>query len=184
MSDRDVGELLEAVNSGDASSYEELIQALYAELRRMAGSFMSRERPGHTLQPTALVNEAYLRLIQGDPEWRGRSHFFGAAARAMRQILVDHARMRASQKRGGDAKRVTFSDLDVATQDAQIEVLALDEALSALAAEDERLGKVVELRCFAGCTFEEIADLLGTSDTTIRRDWTYAKAWLYEHMDR
>jgi len=184
MDNWDVTELLQAVNSGNKESYDALIQALYGELRNLAGSFLRRERAGHTLQPTALVNEAYLRLVGGDSTWENRSHFLGAAAQAMRRILVEHARKRAAQKRGGDGQRVTFNDLDVQTEDPNLDLIGLDAALTALSAEDERLAKVVELHSFGGCTFEEIAAALGVSEGTVRRDWAFARAWLYEYMNR
>jgi RNA polymerase sigma factor (TIGR02999 family) len=137
---------------------------------------------GHTLQPTALVNEAYIRLAQGESRWDGKAHFFGAAARAMRQVLIAHARRRSAQKRAGDAIRVTFSDLDVQAPEPQLDVLALDDALTALAGVDERFSHIMELRYFAGCTLAEIAQLTGRSLATVKRDWAYARAWLYDYM--
>jgi RNA polymerase sigma factor (TIGR02999 family) len=185
MSQSDVTALLQAIGSGeDEAARRRLMDILYQELRRLAGSFMRRERPGHTLQPTALVNEAYLRLIQGDPRWENRSHFFGAAAQAMRRILVEHARRRDSLKRGGEAVRVTFEDLQVAADDPELDLLALDQALTALAEHDQRLARVVELRYFAGCSLDQVAELLNISKATVKRDWTYAKAWLYDQMSR
>lgn len=147
----------------------------------MAGSLMRSQAAGHTLQPTALVNEAYLRLVQGDTQWEGRAHFFGAAARAMRQVLIAHARHHAAQKRDGGL-RVTFHDIDVAAPEPTLDLLALDEALTALADVDERYTRVMELRYFAGCSLPEIADLTGRSLATVKRDWAYARAWLYDHM--
>ena len=137
---------------------------------------------GQTLQPTALVNEAYLRLIQTDQRWDGRAHFFGAAARAMRQVLITHARERSAQKRAGGVVRVTFEDLDVQAPEPRLDLLALDDALNALARVDERFARVMELRYFAGCSLQEIADLTGRSLATVKRDWTYARAWLYDYM--
>lgn len=182
MGETRVTVLLQAVNSGSDEAYTALIQMLYGDLRQMADSLMRRERVGHTLQPTALVNEAYLRLVQSDSKWENRAHFFGAAARAMRRILVEHARRRGAQKRGAGAERITFSDLHVQAEDPEIDLLALDEALRALAGVDERLLKVVELRYFAGCSISETARLLKVSDVTVKRDWTYARAWLYDYM--
>ena len=179
--ERDVGVLLREVNAGDEGAFEALVTVVYGELRRMAGSLMRSQAAGHTLQPTALVNEAYLRLVQGETQWEGRAHFFGAAARAMRQVLIAHARSRAAQKRdGGD--RVTFHEIDVAAPDPGLDVLALDQALTALAAVDQRFTRVMELRYFAGCSLPEIAELTGRSLATVKRDWAYARAWLYDYM--
>ncbi len=178
----DVTALLKAVNQGDPQAHEALITALYRELQRLASSLMKRERPGHTLQPTALVNEVYLRLVQGSPQWSNRAHFFGAAARAMRRILVEYARRRSAQKRGAGAKRITFGDLEVEAEDSTIDLLALDEALEALRREDQRLVDVVELRYFAGFSIEQTAELLEVSPATVKRDWLYARAWLYDFM--
>jgi RNA polymerase sigma factor (TIGR02999 family) len=182
MAADDVARLLRQVNAGDASAFDALVALVYGELRRMAGSLMRGQVNGHTLQPTALVNEAYLRLSQGTPAWDGRAHFFGAAARAMRQVLIAHARQRGAEKRGGGAVRVTFDDLSVRTPEPDLDVLALDQALDALARADERLARVVELRCFAGFSVEEIGELTGRSVSSVKRDWTYARAWLVEHM--
>jgi RNA polymerase sigma factor (TIGR02999 family) len=177
----DVGMLLEEVNAGDERAFQTLVTLLHGELRRMAGSMMRNQAAGHTLQPTALVNEAYLRLVQGETRWEGRAHFFGAAARAMRQVLIAHARHHAAQKRDAGV-RVTFHDIDVAGPDPQLDLLALDAALAALARVDERYSRVMELRYFAGCTLPEIAELTGRSLATVKRDWTYARAWLYDYM--
>jgi RNA polymerase sigma factor (TIGR02999 family) len=176
--------LLEKVNAGDTSAFEALVTLVYAELRRMAGGLMAGQGVGHTLQPTALVHEAYLRLLQGDARWENRAHFFGAAARAMRQVLVAHARSRAAQKRAGGAMRVTFHDLDVQCAEPSVDVLALDEALDALSRLDARYTRVMELRYFGGCGMEEIAELTGRSLATVKRDWQYARAWLYDYMQR
>jgi len=144
---------------------------------------MGREGENQTLQPTALVNEAYLRLSQSKPRWDGRAHFFGAAARAMRQVLIGRARERSSQKRGGNAVRVTFEDLDVQAPEPQIDLLALDDALDALSRIDERFTRVMELRYFGGYSLPEIAELTGRSLATVKRDWAYARAWLYDYMN-
>ncbi len=178
----DVSRLLEQVNAGDTAAFESLVSLVYGELRRMAGSLMRGQAPGHTLQPTALVNEAYLRLARSEPRWDGRAHFFGAAARAMRQVLIAHARQRAAHKRVGEAIRVTFQDLDVQAPEPEVDLLALDEAMTALAKVDERFTRVMELRYFAGCSLDEIADLTGRSLATVKRDWSYARAWLYDYM--
>jgi RNA polymerase sigma factor (TIGR02999 family) len=174
--------LLEAMNAGDGAAQGRLIPLIYEELRRLAESHMRRERPGHTLQPTELVNEAYLRLAHGAAEWKSRAHFFGAAAEAMRRVLVDHARQRAAQKRGAGVERVTFDELAVQAEQPDVGVLELDEALSALEQEDARLCRVVHLRYFAGFSIEETAEVLEMSPATVKRDWTYARAWLYERM--
>jgi RNA polymerase sigma-70 factor, ECF subfamily len=176
--------LLEQVNSGDAAAFESLVTLVYGELRRMAGSLMAGRADGHTLQPTALVHEAYMRLVQGDSRWDSKAHFFGAAARAMRQVLVAHARGRAAQKRAGDAVRVTFHDLQVQSPEPAVDVLALDEALDALTAVDGRYTRVMELRYFGGLGMEEIAEITGRSLATVKRDWQYARAWLYDYMTR
>ncbi len=177
-----VARLLQEINGGDASAFESLVSLVYGELRRMAGSLMRGQPNGHTLQPTALVNEAYMRLAQGESRWDGKAHFFGAAARAMRQVLIAHARRNSAQKRAGDAIRVTFSDLDVQAPDPHLDVLALDDALTALARVDERFSRIMELRYFGGSTLAEIAQLTGRSLATVKRDWAYARAWLYDYM--
>ena len=177
----DVTVLLKEVNAGDEKAFESLVALVYGELRRMAASMMRNQAAGHTLQPTALVNEAYLRLVQGGNKWDGRAHFFGAAARAMRQVLTAHARHHAAQKRDGGV-RVTFHDIDVAAPEPALDLLALDEALTALAGVDERYTRVMELRYFAGCSLPEIAELTGRSLATVKRDWAYARAWLYDYM--
>ena len=155
---------------------------IYRELRRHAEASMRRERAGHTLQPTALVNEAYLRLFGGDATWESREHFFGAAAEAMRRVLVEHARKRSSRKRGGDADRVTLDELSIETHHPDEEVLALSAALTDLQAVDERLATVVKLRYFAGMTIDETAAASGRSTASVKRDWSYARAWLYTRM--
>jgi RNA polymerase sigma factor (TIGR02999 family) len=178
----DITVLLERVNQGDDRAFEALVTLTYAELRRMAGALMRGDLAGRTLQPTALVNEAYLRLAQGATHWDCRAHFFGAAARAMRQVLVDYARRRSAQKRAGHAVRVTFQDLAVETPEPQLDLIALDDALTALAAMNERLGRTMEMRYFAGCSLREIGELTGRSLATVKRDWSYARAWLYDYM--
>lgn len=182
MKEADLTTLLRAVNLGDQDAYEDLMSRLYDELRRLAGSVMRSERSGHTLQPTALVNEAYMRLAGSSTQWENRGHFFAAAARSMRRILVEHARKKYAQKRGGEAQKVTFADLEIASVDPQVDLLMLDEALQALKDFDERLVKVVELRYFAGCDVQETAKLLEVSPATVKRDWAFARAWLYDYM--
>lgn len=182
---RNLTDMLAAVDRGDKHSHgavDELFAAVYTELRRLAASYLMRERPGHTLQATALANEAYLRLVdQTRVAWRGRTHFFAVAAQAMRRVLVDHARSRLRDKRGGHLERVTFiEDLTPNVgEDCSLEdVVALDEALTKLAALDERQAKLVEQRFFGGLSVEEAAAELGISPRTAEGDWTHAKAWL------
>lgn len=178
----DVTRLLEELNAGDPQAFDALVSAVYGELRRMAGSLMRGQGARQTLQPTALVHEAYLKLVRAEPRWDGRAHFFGAAARAMRQVLIAYARERAAQKRAGGAVRVTFEDLAVQTPEPRIDLLALDDALNALARVDERFTRIMELRYFAGYTLPEIAELSGRSLASVKRDWAYARAWLYDYM--
>ena len=181
-----VTELLRAWGAGDRAALDQLMPVLYAELRRQAERQLRRESAGHTLQPTALVNEAYLRLVdQRQAKWEGRSQFFALAARQMRRILVDHARGRAAAKRGGAAARVTLAEGSAATPETpqgEIDVLALDEALTRLAALDARQARVVELRYFAGLGVEEVAEALDISPATVKREWTMARAWLRREL--
>jgi RNA polymerase sigma-70 factor, ECF subfamily len=182
MAEDEVVRLLRDVNAGREDAFDSLVTLVYGELRRMAGSLMRGRVHGATLQPTALVNEAYMRLVQGATHWDGRAHFFGAAARAMRQVLVAQARRKSAVKRAGHAVRVTFHELNVQSPEPQVDLLALDAALTALAEVDERYARVMELRYFAGCGLEEIATLTGRSLATVKRDWAYARAWLYDYM--
>lgn len=177
-----IAALLRDVNSGDAQAFEALVGLVYGELRRIAGSLMRHQASGQTLQPTALVNEAYLRLVLGDPRWESRVHFFGAAARAMRQLLISRARERAAQKRDGGFVRVTFDDLQVQSPEPSVDLLVLDDALTALARVDERFTRVMELRYFGGYTLDEIAALTGRSLAPVKGDWAYGRAWLYDYM--
>jgi RNA polymerase sigma-70 factor, ECF subfamily len=181
MVDGDVTRLLGAAGAGDRAALERLYLQVYDELRRLAESRLRRERAGHTLQPTALVNEAYLRLNLEASTWQNRRHFFGAAAQAMRRILVDHARQKLADKRAGGA-RVTLADLDVQAPEADLDVLAVSAALDVLAQEDARLSEVVSLRFFAGMSVEETARALDVSPITIKRDWAFARAWLCERI--
>jgi RNA polymerase sigma factor (TIGR02999 family) len=156
-----------------------LLRTVYDELRALAAAMLADQRPGHTLQPTALVNEAYVRLLrQSHIRVDSRAHFVRLAAKVMRQVLVDHARARASQKRGGDRGRVTLDGQDAAADDAGVDILALDDALSTLTALDERKARLVELRVFAGMSLDEAADALGVARSTAALDWRFAKAWL------
>jgi RNA polymerase sigma factor (TIGR02999 family) len=180
-----ITQLLIAWNQGDQSARDELTPLIYDELRRMARGYLRRERPGHTLQPTALVHEAFLRLIgQSQVNWQNRAHFFGAAARLMRQILIDHAETRRATKRGGGAERVSLDDADHFTVGPEIDLIALDEALGRLEALDPRQGRIVEMRYFSGLTIEEIAEAIGVSPATVKRDWSMARAWLRRELSR
>ena len=169
--------------SGDPDALTKMMPTLYDELRRIAAAQMRRERYSHTLQPTALVHEVYLRLIdQATVPWRDRAHLLGVAARMMRQILVDHARRRAAGKRGGGEARVSIDEATVASVAPTLDVLALDLALNRLAALDERQARLVELRVFSGLTIEESAEVLGCSHATVSRAWRHAQAWLRREM--
>jgi len=163
--------------------YDELFPLVYAELRRIAAREMRREKPGRTLQTTALVHEAYLRLLKdASLSFENRAHFLGVAARAMREILIEHARARSARKRGGGAVRLTLDDLVAPVSSPSIDVLALDEALQRLARLDERHARVVELRYFGGLSVEETAAALELSPATVKRDWTLARAWLFREL--
>jgi len=175
----DVTHLLREWRSGRRQALDRLLPLVHDELRRLARRSMRSERSGHTLQTTALVNEAYLRLVDADVAWRDRAHFFAVAARCMRRILVDHARARDSAKRGGGLPRITLDEsLPVTTTRGRIDFLALDRALAALEAQDERKGRAVEMHYFAGLTVEEIAELLEVSPSTVKNDLRFARAFL------
>ena len=175
-----VTQLLADWSGGDAAALDQLVTLVEPELHRLAERYMCHERPGHTLQATALVNEAYLRLVdRTHPHWRNRAHFFAAAAQLMRRIMVDHARQRSALKRGADGHKVTLDETALLTQERAAELLALDEALEKLGAIDARQCQVVEMRYFGGLTIEEVADVLKVRPRTVVRDWTLAKAWLY-----
>lgn len=174
----DITQQLGAARAGDAAALDALFPVVYEELKRVARAALARERPGHTLQPTALVHEAYLRLVaQAVPDWSGRAYFFSLAASMMRRILVNHARDRAAQKRGGGLTPLTLSQAEAAAGE-EIDLLALHDALDVLAGLDERQARVVELKFFAGLEIEDIAALLGISSATVRRDWSLARLWL------
>ena len=182
-SPHEVTQMLVAWSNGDQDVRDELMSVVYQELHRLAHHYMKRESPGHTLQTSALVNEAFLRLIdQKNVQWRNRAHFFGIAAQMMRRILVDYARQRRYAKRGGDAPRVTLNEEIIVPDQLSADVVALDEALSDLAKFDDRKSKVVELRFFGGLSIEETAEVLAVSPGTVMRDWTLAKAWLKRAM--
>jgi RNA polymerase sigma factor (TIGR02999 family) len=175
-----VTQLLCQWREGDPNALEKLIPLVQPELQRLAHHYMSRERPGHTLQTTALLDDAYLQLAgKSQVQWENRAHFFAVAAQLMRRIMVDHARRRHTLKRGGGAIRVTLDECAAVTQTRAAELLALDEALEKLAAADQRKARVVEMRYFGGLTMEEIADVLKIHINTVTRDWTAARAWLF-----
>ena len=179
----DITRLLRRMASGDATAAKELYALLYDRLRRMAGAFLRRERPGHSLQTTALVHELYIRMAsQGKVDWQSRAHFFGVAASVMRRILIDHARAHRAEKRGGGHDPVALDEACVASNDKLDSLLELDEALDRLARQDPRQAKIVEMRFFGGLTEEEIALLLGLSERTVKRDWVVAKAWLQAEL--
>lgn len=182
---KDVSGLLAAWNEGDQAAQEELLPLVYDELRRLARNHLRRERPNHTLQPTALVHEAYLRLVgEGGATWQNRAHFFGIAARLMRQILINHAEARAAARRGGGAFRLSLGAVDRLAEGPEVDLIALDDALKGLAALDPRQGQIVELRFFGGLTVEETAAVLGLSPATVKREWSAARAWLRREIDR
>jgi RNA polymerase sigma factor (TIGR02999 family) len=175
----DVTRLLLAWSAGDRDALEDLMPVVYAELRRMAARSFRHERPGHTLQPTVLVHEAYLKLVdQRHARWQNRAQFFGVAAQLMRRILVDHARTRAAAKRGGGVTPVTLADVAGPSPPRGIDVIALDETLTRLTSLYPEQGRLVELRYFGGLTIEETAEAMGISPATVKRQWTVARAWL------
>jgi RNA polymerase sigma factor (TIGR02999 family) len=182
----DVTALLQAWSEGDQAALDRLLPAVYEELHRQAERYMRTQPPGHTLQTTALVHEAYLRLVtRKGAEWDGRAHFFGVAAKAMRSILVDHARARRAAKRGGGAEPVTLAGIeDSAGRAKDLDVLELDDALARLTDLDPRKGSLVELRYFAGLSIEEAAASLGVSPATAKREWRLARAWLQREVSR
>lgn len=176
----DVTRILNAIGRGDAEATNTLLPAVYEELRQMADRKLLNEGPGHTLQATALVHEAYLRLVGSeDNNWPSRTYFFGAAAEAMRRILVEHARKKKSKKRRGDRHRVDFASADVMAEESPDDLIAMDEALTKFSEADPIKAELVKLRFFAGLSFEQAAELLDISPATARRHWNYARAWLY-----
>ena len=182
-SPHEVTQLLVAWGNGDETARDQVMPLVYAELHRLAHHYMNLERPGHTLQTSALVNEAFVRLIdQKEVQWQNRAHFFGIAAQMMRRILVDYARNRGYAKRGGSAKRVTLNEGLIVSEKRGAEIVALDEALNSLATMDQRKSQIVELRFFGGLSIEETAEVLSVSPGTIMRDWTLAKAWLRKEI--
>jgi RNA polymerase sigma-70 factor (ECF subfamily) len=182
---REVTELLLAWTQGQQTALDKLVPLVHAELRRIARRYMYRERPGHTLQTTALVNEAYLRLVDArQVRWQNRAHFFAVSAQLMRRILVDFARSKHYLKRGGGAQKLTFDEAVTRSPEQGEDLVALDYALTALAATDDRKSRVVELRFFGGLSVEETAEVLKVSQDTVMRDWRLAKAWLAREMTK
>ena len=181
----DVTRILSAIEQGDPHAAEQLLPLVYEELRRLAAQKMAHEAPDQTLQPTALVHEAYLRLVHVDDaqHWNGRAHFFGAAAEAMRRILVDSARHRASFKRGGGLSRVPLDESEIAVAEIPVDILTLDEALEKLAAGDPQAAELVKLRFFTGLTIKQSAEVLGISARSANDVWTYARAWLLREIE-
>jgi len=183
-SSHEVTALLIDWNNGNKTALDRLMPLVDRELHRLARHYMQQERPGHTLQTTALVNEAYLKLIdQRQVHWKNRAHFFALCAQLMRRILVDHARRRKYAKRGGDARRISLDEVIAVSPARSADLIALDDALQQLAAIDARKGKVVEMRFFGGLSVEETAEALGVSPLTVKRDWKMAKAWLYNSLN-
>lgn len=182
---QEITQLLLSWSKGDDAALEKLIPLVYPELRKLARRYMGRESPDHTLQTSALINEAYLRLVdQQSVEWQDRAHFFAMAAQVMRHILIDHARRHLYKKRGGGAQHVSLGEVVIASQERATELVALDEALTSLAKIDERKSKIVELRFFGGLSVDETAKALQLSPVTIMREWRAAKAWLHREVDR
>lgn len=181
----DVTRVLEAVGQGDPKAAEQLLPLVYDELRKLAALKMAREAPGQTLQPTALVHEAWMRLTEGsNPDWNGRAHFFGAAAEAMRRILIENARRKRAQSHGGGLERLDLADLELAAPAKDEEMLAVSEALERLAQRDRQKAELVKLRYFVGLTTREAADVLGISVPTADRWWNFSRAWLFAEMER
>jgi RNA polymerase sigma factor (TIGR02999 family) len=179
----EITQLLLKWGRGDQSAFDQLIPLVYPELRKLARRYMGRENQGHTLQTSALINEAYLRLVdQENVEWQDRAHFFAVAARVMRHVLIDHARSHRSGKRGAGVRRVALEDQVILGQEPAAELLALDEALTSLAVIDPRKSRIVELRFFGGLTVEETAEVMKLSEVTIMREWRAAKAWLHREI--
>lgn len=184
-SQHDVTQLLRRWRGGDKAALDELMPLVYDELHRLAHRYISHERPGHTLQTTALVDEAYVRLVEKkEIRWENRTHFFAVSAQIMRRILVDYARQSHSAKRGGAAQKVTLDEQALVSRQRSAELVALDEAMRGLAEVYPRRSEVVELRYFGGLNNKEIAEVLSVSEATVERDWRFAKAWLYRELEK
>lgn len=180
-----VTELLVRWRDGDREALDSLLPLVYDELRRIARHYLQGERSGHTLQSTALVNEAYVRMVAQDfPQWQNRAHFFAVAAQLMRQILVDHARSHRASKRGGNVYKVSLDEAEEQPLATDVDIIALDDALKNLAEMDLQQSRVVELKFFAGLSIEDTAEVLNISPSTVKRDWITARAWLYRELDR
>lgn len=185
MDPGDVTQLLVDYSNGKREALDVLTPLVYGELRNLAARYLRRERSGHTLQSTALVHEAYLRLIdQNQVRWQNRAHFFGVAAQMIRRILVDHARTRHAQKRGGNARKLSLDEAVGLPEQRDLDIVALDDALKLLAELDPRQSKVIELRFFGGLSIEETAEALGISPATVKREWVTARAWLLRQLSR
>ena len=182
----DATQLLSAIDAGDPKTAAQLLPLVYDELRKLAAAKMAQEKPGQTLQATALVHEAWLRLVGTDElkSWNSRGHFFGAAAEAMRRILVDRARQKARVRHGGELERVDLEHMTIATEDSDDAVLAIHEALEMLALESPQKAEIVKLRYFTGLEHAEIAQALGLAEPTVRRHWAYARSWLYAELKK
>ncbi len=180
----DVTRILSALEAGDLNAAERLLPLVYDELRKLSAQKLAQEKPGQTLQATALVHEAYVRLVDVEKvqHWNSRGHFFAAAAEAMRRILIERARQRQRLRHGGERKRVDINEVDIAVPDSEADLLALSESLDLLAAENQMVADVVKLRYFAGLTIEQTAEALGISVRTANRHWAYARAWLYQRL--
>jgi RNA polymerase sigma factor (TIGR02999 family) len=184
-SPNEITERLTAWGAGDSAALDQLVPVVYQELRRMADRYLRLENPGHTLQPTALVHEAWLRLVdQTRTNWKNRAQFFGVAAQIMRRVLVDHAKAKHREKRGGGAIKLSLESVIQLSRERAADLIALDDALAALSRIDERKSRVVELRYFGGFSVQETARILDVSPDTVMRDWKLAKAWLYQELKR
>jgi RNA polymerase sigma factor (TIGR02999 family) len=180
--ENEITRLLVAWSHGEEAALDALTPMIYAELRRLAQRYMRQERPGHTLQSTAIVHEAFIRLVDQNVEWNSRTHFFSIAAKMMRRILVDHARARGTSKRGAGAAHVPIDERTLTAPEREVDLVALDEALEHLAKVDPQRSRIVELRYFGGLSNAESADVLGISPATVQRQWTGARAWLYREL--
>jgi RNA polymerase sigma factor (TIGR02999 family) len=179
----DVTHILVEASRGNPQATDELLPLVYEELRRIAAARMAQEAAGQTLQPTALVHEAWLRMVgEGARTWQNRAHFFGAASEAMRRILIDNARRKSRLKRGGDQQRIDLEDIDLAAASPDDKILLIDEALERLKAEDEEKGRIVVMKFFGGLTNQEVAQNLGVTERTVERQWAYAKAWMFRQI--